>query len=424
MKLLGYLKDFAEKHKTIVENFSYLSVLQIVLMLAPLITYPYLVGVLGMKLYGIIVSAQMLMGYAGILIDFGTNSVCAKHVSINRDNPMMLSEIVSSVIIIRTVMALLCFGVYVLIAYLIPAYRDYLLLFVITYGMVMQEVLFPQYFFQGIEKLKYATILSILFKAIFIIAIFLVIKSPEDYIFVPVLYMLGYTVSSGSALYLVFGRMKVRFYIPKWERIKLYAMDSSPLLATDVVCTIKDKFNYFFIGLSVGMAEVTIYDLGIKLNGLVGKPLSILQTVMFPRLAKSRSFANVKKLLMVAFVSSLIVYIVFNACLPWIVEFFLHKQIDLMPIRLLALAPIILSVSGVLGVNFMVAFGYNKYMFYSILVTTAVYLCSILYVYVTRCQLGLYTFVFIALISYITEMIYRLFATKKILTRQNNEKNI
>lgn len=422
MNIFHHLRPFVDSHKTIVENFSYLSVLQIVLMLAPLITYPYLVGVLGMELYGIIVSAQMLMGYAGILIDFGTNSVCAKHVSIHRDNPKMLSEIVSSVIIIRSAMALSCFGVYVLIAYLIPAYRDYILLFIITYGMVMQEVLFPQYFFQGIEKMKYATILSIVFKAIFIIAIFFVIKTPKDYIFVPLLYMLGYTVSSASALYLVFVKMDVRFYFPKWERIKIYVQDASPLLATDVICTIKDKFNYLFIGSSVGMAEVTIYDLGIKLNGLVGKPMSILQTVMFPRLAKSRSFANVKKLIIISFFSSLAIYIVFNLFLPGIVEFFLHNKIDLLPIRLLALAPVILSISGVLGVNFMVAFGYNKYMFYSILVTTMVYLICIAYVYLTRCQPGLYTFVFIALIAYITELLYRIVATRRILRNNNDGK--
>ena len=419
MSFFVRLRKKIGSHKTILENFSYISVLQFVLMLAPLITYPYLVGVLGMELYGIVVSAQILMGYAGILIDLGTNSVCAKHVSINRDNPKVLSEIVSSVIIIRTSMALLCFGIYILVVFLIPSYRDYLLLFIISYGMVMQEVLFPQYFFQGIEKMKYATFFSVTFKAIFIVAIFFVIRTPDDYIYVPLLYMLGYTISSASALYLVFCKMKVEFYFPKWNRIKIYVYDSLPLFATDVVCTIKDKFNYLFIGSSVGMAEVTIYDLGIKLNGLVSKPMSILQIVMFPRLAKTRNFENVKKLIVITFICSIAMYIVFNISLPWIVEFFLHRQIDLLPIRLLALAPVILSISGNLGVNFMVAFGYNKYMFYSIVFTTIVYIACVLYVYIDRCQLGLYTFVYIALISYLAELLYRLFVTKIILNNQS-----
>lgn len=412
--------QFANKRKEVIENFSYLSVLQIILLLAPLITYPYLVKVLGMELYGIVVSAQMLMGYAGIVINCGTNEVCAKHVSINRDNPKVLSEIVSSVMIIRGFMAIVCLGVYMLVVYLIPAYREYLLLFLLTYGMLFQDVLFPQYFFQGIEKLKYPTLLSVLIKVIFIGAIFVVIRQKSDYIYVPLLYMLGYSISSAIGLYLVIGKMGVKLIIPTRERIKSYFYDAAPLLATDVVCTIKDKFNYFFIGTSIGMAEVTIYDLGIRLNGLLAKPFIILQTVMFPRLAKSRNFASVVRLIMLCFSISVIMCVVLNIFLPWVVEFFLHQQVDLLPIRVLSLAPVILSISGVLSTSFMVAFGYNKYLFYSIIVTTIVYIACIAYVYLAKTSPGLYTFVFIALISYLTELLYRLFATRRILKQKNN----
>lgn len=419
--IVNQVKSFVKNHRVVVENFSYMSILQVVLLLAPLITYPYLVRVLGMELYGVVISAQVLMGYASIIIDFGTNSVCAKHVSINRNNKEILSEIVSSVIIIRLTLALLCFCIYMLVVLIIPIYRQYTLLFVLTYGMTMQEVLFPQYFFQGIEKMKYATILSILIKAIFIVAIFFVIKTQDDYIYVPLLYMLGYTISSALALYIVVGHMGIRLITPNFSRIKIYAKDSLPIFATDIVTTIKDKFNYFFVGSLIGMAEVTIYDLGIKLNGLVGKPFSIMQTVMFPRFAKSRSIKNLKRMIGLCLVASIATCILFNMFLPYIVDFFLHEEIDMMPIRLLSLAPVILSVSVVLAMDFMVAFGYNKYVFYSILITTIVYLISLGITFVLECQHSLYSFVYIALISYLTELIYRLFATRKIIKEKYNE---
>lgn len=409
--------QFAYSRKTIVENFSYLSLLQIVLLLAPLVTYPYLVGKLGMNLYGVIVSAQMLTGYAGILIDCGTNAVCAKHVSINRDNKEKLAEIVNSVLAIRIIMAIMCFFIYMLVAYFVPAYHDYFFLFLISYGMVMQEVLFPQYFFQGVEKLLYPAVLSIVIKIIFIIAIFIFIQSPSDYIYVPLLYMLGYTISSAAGLYLVVVKMGVRLMIPQWEQIKIYLKDSSSIFATDVVCTIKDKFNYFFIGSSIGMAEVTIYDLGIKLNSLVSKPVSIMQTVMFPRMAKSRSLISVKRLILVSFTSAVVMCLFLNIFLPWIVEFFLHKKVDLFPIRILSLAPVILSVSGVLCTNFMVAFGYNKYVFYSIVFTTIAYIAMLILVLIVGLDNSLYSFVYIAIATYCVELVYRMYATKKIILK-------
>ena len=69
-----------------------------------LITYPYLVDVLGKELYGVILSAQMLASYASLFIDFGSNFVCAKHVSINREDKNKLSEILSNVLAIRLVL--------------------------------------------------------------------------------------------------------------------------------------------------------------------------------------------------------------------------------------------------------------------------------------------------------------------------------
>ena len=67
-------------------------------MLLPLITYPYLIRVLGKEIYGLIVFAQAVVGYLVILVGFGFNISATKEISIHRDNKEKLNEIVSSVI--------------------------------------------------------------------------------------------------------------------------------------------------------------------------------------------------------------------------------------------------------------------------------------------------------------------------------------
>ena len=93
-------------NKQLIGNFSYITLLEVFLLLAPLITYPYLVRVLGIDNYGLIITAQVLASYASKIIDFGSNRVCAKHVSINRASKAKLSEIVSSVLVVRTVLCI------------------------------------------------------------------------------------------------------------------------------------------------------------------------------------------------------------------------------------------------------------------------------------------------------------------------------
>ena len=53
-----FLKEKLGRNKTVLANFSYLSILQVFTILFPLLTYPYLLRVIGLELYGVIVFAQ------------------------------------------------------------------------------------------------------------------------------------------------------------------------------------------------------------------------------------------------------------------------------------------------------------------------------------------------------------------------------
>ena len=405
-------------NRKILENFSYVTVLQVFLLVAPLITYPYLVRVLGRELYGVVLTAQMLASYVSLIVDFGSNSVCAKHVSINRNDKSKLSEIVSSVLVVRCALFVLLFVIYYLVVFLVPSYREYTLLFVITYALALNDDLFPQFFFQGVEEMRYITIVNIVTKLVFILLTFVIVKAPDDYLWVPVLYALGYVIGGLYALYVIVHRFGIHFFIPPIPKMMVYVKDSSAIFATDLVCTIKDKFNYLLVGSFLGMSSVVIYDLGLKLNSILTKPTYILTTVMFPRIAKDRNISTVKKVLAISLFVAISLVLLVNIFLPFIVKFFLAEEIDYLPLRLFLIAPILLSISIVIYSGIFVAFGYNKYAFYSILVTTVVYLLALLFCWFAGLlNNSIHVFVIISLVSYFTEFLYRCIKGKYIIDR-------
>ncbi len=408
------LKKIAYNNKTILENLSYMTFLQIFLLLYPLITYPYLVRVLGKEIYGIVLTAQMLASYASMLIDFGSNFVCAKHVSVHRNNLIKLSEILSNVLAVRLIFFLVLFVVYSLIAYLVPVYRQHFWVFILTYGFTTNDLLFPQFFFQGIEKMKFISIISIITKLIMVVFIFILVKTKEDVLFVPIIYSIGFFVGGIISLYLIIFKMHIKLVRPTIEASLYYLKDSSSIFFTDVVCSIKDKLSYLLVGMYVGMSDVVIYDLGQKLHVIAAKPYSLICTVMFPRFAKDRNLSLLKKVAFVNFCITLFVVFVTNLFLKEISFFFLHENIDLLPLRLFLLGPILLSVSYVISNNLFVAFGYNKYMFYSIIVTTIAYFICLIITLLAGCLNSILAFICIALISYTVELIYRLFVARKI----------
>ena len=150
--------DKLKQHKKIIENFSYLSVLQILSLITPLITYPYLVKTLGEVMYGTVVFAQAVVTYFNILVVFGFNFTAARDVSLHRDNPKKLNEIISAVTIIKTlflIVSLLLISGYMLYVSQI----DYILYY-LSFWICLNEILFPTWFFQGIEEMKYITFIN------------------------------------------------------------------------------------------------------------------------------------------------------------------------------------------------------------------------------------------------------------------------
>lgn len=405
-------------NKTLLENFSYISLLQVFILLAPFLTYPYLTRVLGTELYGLVLTAQMLASYATIIVRFGFDSVSSRHISINREDKNKLSEIMSSILTMRGGLWIISFVIYIIVVLLIPIYRENLVLFLFSYGLTLNVLLFPQFFFQGIEKMKFITIINVIIQAIFIVLTFIVIKEPADFIYVPLLHAIGYFIGGIISLYIIFHGYGIKFRIPKKSEAEYYFKDALPLFTTDAVCTIKDKLNYLLLGLYVGMSEVVIYDVGSKLTSLAIQPLTIINTVLFPKMAKDRNDNHFKKIGLMVAVAIVVMVIVINIFLEPIVYILIGKSVPLLPVRILLLSPIFLGLSSYISSSLIVARGYNKYMFYSILVTTAAYVILLLGLFVLGQLNTVMSFIALTVVSYFVELLYRVFIANKILTKQ------
>ena len=96
-----------EELKTILNNFFSLTLLKALTYLLPLITFPYLIRVLGVDKFGLIMFAQATMYYFEILVDFGFNLSATREVALNAKNKSKLNEIISSVFSIKLVLLII-----------------------------------------------------------------------------------------------------------------------------------------------------------------------------------------------------------------------------------------------------------------------------------------------------------------------------
>lgn len=409
-----------KKGKTIISNFSYMSIMELFILIVPLITYPYLVRVLGENLYGWVITAQITASYASILVDFGFRRVSAKYVSLARNNPRELSLIISTIFLLRFILWIISFIIYISVVLLIPDYRSQFWLFFISFGWTLNSLLFPDFYFQGTEKMKYITISSLIVRSIILLCIFIFVHKPSDYIYVPAFWSLSFLISGIWASYIILFNHRLSFVKPKLKDFIFHFKETTPIFLSDILITLKNNFNYNLIAGILGMSDVVIYDLGAKITNLLTKPTMILSQVLFPRMSLSPNIKIAKSILKYLFIASIIIVILANVFLDQIVLFFLDAKIDLAPLRLFLLAPILMGFSYFIPSSIFVAFGKNKYVMYSTYLSTITYVILLLVMYLNGWLSSLMNFIILTVISYASEACVRLYFTSLTFKNHNN----
>lgn len=404
-KKLGKVFELLKANKLVVQNFSYLTLLHVFNMFVPLLAYPYLIRVLGNETYGLLVFAQAIVGYFIVIIGFGFNISATKEISIHRSDKQKLSEIASSIIILKGALLFASFLIFNVIIQFIDQASPYKNLFLLTFVLCISEWLMPLWFFMGIEKMKYITLLNVVSQSIFLTLVFVIIKSEGDYLFYPMIMGIGTITSSVMGLYIVFKKHDIHFILPKYNALKARLIDSLPIFSSNLSLKMYLGSNKVIIGSFLGMQEVAFYDLGEKFLNLLKIPITIISQVLFPKMAHNFNKKLVLKLIKIVAIGTILITLLLEYFSSNIIEFFAGAEmlgaVSAVNILLLAVTPLV--ISNLLGVQTLLAKGYNKEFFKVVFSSLIVYLTYIVFCYFTG-LLSLYSIC----ISYVIVEIYML----------------
>lgn len=379
--MIRILKTFlnTDEKKRLFSNFFSLSVLQAANYILPLITLPYLVRVLGPEKFGLIAFSQAFVQYFNILTDYGFNLSATREISIHRDNKEKLNEILSSVMIIKVALLIVSFIIMTIIVFSFEKFRQDFVIYYLTFGAVLGQVMFPTWFFQGIERMKYITFLNITARLIFTIAIFIFIHQERDFFYVPLLNTLGTLVAGVMALWIIFKDFKINFKMPAVVEIKHQLREGWYIFISTVAISLYTISNTFILGLFTNNTIVGYYSGAEKIVKAIQGLLGPVSQTIYPYISKVASESKDQALIVVkkvitlvgqfSFIISLFLFIFANI----IVKILLGSQYQesIIVLRILAFLPFIIGLSNVLGIQTMLTFNYKK-AFSNILIATCI----------------------------------------------------
>jgi PST family polysaccharide transporter len=235
--------------KRVFHNFIYLYLVRVANYILPLITIPYLVRVLGPDKYGLLAFVQAFIQYFLILTDYGFSSSATREISIHRADAQKVSKIFSSVMVIKFVFMAASFVILSLVILCFDKFRANWLVYLYTFGIVLGNVLFPVWFFQGMEKMKYITFRNIIAKSIFTLSIFIFIKRSSDYIYVPLITSAGFLITGVFSIVSIFRDFNVKFILPSMEELKYQLKEGWYIFISGVSISFYTTTNTFVLGL-------------------------------------------------------------------------------------------------------------------------------------------------------------------------------
>jgi polysaccharide transporter, PST family len=359
--MLRKIKNTEDKKK-LLSNFFSLSMLQATVYILPLLTIPYLLRTLGAEKFGLIVLAQSLLLFFNALVEYGFSISATRDISIHRNDKDKITKIFSSIMSIKFILIFVSFIVLTIVVFSFERFSSDWKLYYASFLFVIGNAMIPVWYFQGMENMKYITIVNITSKLLFTGLIFLVIQEPDDYIYVPLINGFGFIVGGIMSLLIVYKVFNQSFVFQKIDTLIESLKNTSSFFFSRLSSMGYSNSNIFLVGILLEAQFTTYYYLADK---VISVTLSIFEPVVqtiYPYLSKSFKFLFFAKVLIyticVSLFSVLIIFLTSD-----ILSMFLLKEINntfIMTLNiLLAIIPISI-IYVVLGAPLLLARGYKK----------------------------------------------------------------
>ena len=284
-----------KKNKQIIENFFSLSVLNALNVLLPLITLPYILHVVGKSNYGVYSYVYAVLQYVILFSTYGFNFSATKQISQCRDDKDAVSRIYNAVIACKGIIAVVLSLLLLLFSRIV--FKDDLgvLMFLYGLGMVVGDIFTPVWLFQGMEKMKYMTIVNASSKILFTILIFIVVRKQEDFELLILLNSLGYLLAGLLSVILVYRQFHLGFHRTTFRDVVSQFKDGGAVFGSTFGMNLYRNANIIILKQFVSDDLVGLYSAAEKVIKGFQSIISPAAQALFPHLSHRFKGQPIKK---------------------------------------------------------------------------------------------------------------------------------
>lgn len=271
------------KEKSLAKNYIFNIIKTVMGMIFPLITFPYATRVLGVESLGKINYSTSIVNYFLLFSMLGLQTYAIREGAGYRDDRKKFSKFATEMFIINSLLTIFAYIVFALCLIMVPQFEEYRLLLIISSITIVFNTFGFNWVYNVFEEYGYITIRAIIFQILSLCALFLWVKSAEDY------YIYAAITVFASAGSNICNLLRVRRYLrlfPKEKyELKKHMKPIVTIFGMSIAGTIYQDSDITIIGFLKGDTAVGLYSSAVKIMYVITSMISSLGTVILPRMS-------------------------------------------------------------------------------------------------------------------------------------------
>jgi O-antigen/teichoic acid export membrane protein len=294
--------------KQTIKNYLYNVIYQILTLLLPLVTVPYISRILGTEGIGIYSYTHSIAEYFVLVAMLGIQNYGNRIIAKAKDNQEKLNQTFSSLIIFHISLSIIVTIGYILYCIIIAKSNTKIAMIQLLY--VTSAIFDITWFFNGMEEFKLTVTRNIIIRLISVALVFLFVKTSNDLVIYTAI-IAGASLLSQISLWVVLKRY-IKFKQVKAREVLSHFKPCLILFIPAIAASLYKIMDKIMLGNISNMSQVGIYENAEKIINVPLKIITALGTVMLPKMSnlvekgereKSKKYIE-KSLTFVMFASS------------------------------------------------------------------------------------------------------------------------
>lgn len=276
---------------SIKKNFMYNVLYQLLLIILPLITTPYISRVLGSEGLGTYTYTYTIANYFMLVAMLGVKNYGNRSIAAVRDDKKKLTRVFWEIYGLQFICSVLAMVVY--LGYVLIVETEYQIIALIQGIYVFSGLLDISWLFFGVEKFKITVTRNIVIRLINLACVFIFVRTRGDLWKYALIMALGTLCSQGYLWFYV--RRLVGWYRPKLVDLKKHIVPELILFIPIIAVSLYTMMDKVMLGQMSTMSEVGYYEGAAKILNIPTGVITALGTVMLPRMSNLAARGKIKE---------------------------------------------------------------------------------------------------------------------------------